>query len=91
MKIDLMTARGFKKPAPARSAPSVAAEPRNAASFTIESSSSVAAASDPGSGLPLWTFTVRSSRDGTTYPGTMVGRNQVREPAPTNIHTELVP
>ena len=94
MKIDLMAARGFKKPAPARSAGtnSLAAEPRGAASFTIESSSApVAAESDPGSGLPLWTFMVRSSRDGTTYPGTMVGRNPFRDPGPANIPTDVVP
>jgi hypothetical protein len=94
MKIDLMAARGFKKPAPARSAGKnlVTAAPGSAASFTIESSSvPLAAESDPSSGLPLWTFTVRSSRDGTTYPGTMVGRNPFRDPGPANIPTDVVP
>jgi hypothetical protein len=91
MRVDLMVARGFKKPAPARKS-AIAAPPRSASSFTIESSTApVAAASDPGSGLPLWTFTVRSTRDGTTYPGTMVGRNPFRDPGPSNIPTQVVP
>lgn len=91
MRVNLMVARGFKKPAPARKS-AIAAPPGSASSFTVESSSApVAAASDPGSGLPLWTFTVRSSRDGTTYPGTMVGRNPFHDPGPSNIPTEVIP
>jgi hypothetical protein len=90
-RINLMAARGFKKPAPARKS-AIAAPPRSTASFTIESSSTpVAAASGPGSSLPLWTFRVRSSRDGNSYPGTMVGRNPFRDPGPSNVPTEVIP
>lgn len=90
-RIDLMAARGLKKPTSARKS-TITAPPRSAGSFTLESSSApVAAASESASTLPLWTFRVRSSRDGNSYPGTMVGRNPFRDPGPSNIPTDVVP
>ena len=89
-RIDLMVARGFRKPAPARKS-TIAASSRSGATFTLESSSAPVAASDSESTLPLWTFRVRSSRDGNSYPGTMVGRNPFRDPGPSNIPTEVIP
>lgn len=41
--------------------------------------------------LPLWTFDVRSSRDGNHYPGAMVGRNPFNNPGTTRVPTLIIP
>lgn len=42
-------------------------------------------------GLPLWTFDVESSRDGSHYTGVIVGRNPYTDPATARIKTFIVP
>jgi hypothetical protein len=42
-------------------------------------------------GLPLWTFRVHSSRDGHSYPGTMVGSNPFTDPGTTAVPTVVIP
>jgi hypothetical protein len=47
-------------------------------------------ASTPG--LPLWSFSVRSSRDGNQYTGVMVGSNPFNEDSgSTQIKTQIIP
>jgi hypothetical protein len=41
--------------------------------------------------LPLWTFNVRSSRDGNHYPGVMVGSNPFNTPGTTRVPTFVIP
>jgi hypothetical protein len=44
-----------------------------------------------GSTLPLWTFRVRSSRDGDKYSGAMVGTSPFNNPGKTKVPTKIIP
>jgi len=44
-----------------------------------------------GRTLPLWTFRAPSSRDGSSYPGAMVGTNPFGNPATTKVRTVVIP
>lgn len=44
-----------------------------------------------GSTLPLWTFRVRSSRDGDKYSGAMVGTSPFNNPGKTVVPTKIIP
>ena len=95
LRIDLMAVRGVKKTVmtagnPGRNSRNNAG-PRNIAPLALEGSATIATDSKSEPNLPLWTFTVRSSRDGNHYPGVMVGRNPFNDPGPSNVPTEIVP
>jgi len=42
-------------------------------------------------GLPLWTFNARSSRDGHTYAGAMVGSSPFNDPESTSVPANIIP
>jgi hypothetical protein len=79
--------------------PSKAAEasrntgPSNVAPFAFETQTGGKGANDEGVGqtLPLWTFRVRSSRDGNKYSGAMVGQSPFQNPGKTRVPTKVIP
>lgn len=86
--VDIGVLRGLKKPA--------AAGPRNNASTTDNAFQKVLvlapqADPPPAGSLPVWTFRVRSPRDGNYYSGTMVGTNPFQSPGAVNVPTIVVP
>jgi hypothetical protein len=62
----------------------------NAAASSAQVISSANAAAASG-GLPLWTFKVRSSRDGNVYQGAMVGTSPFSNPRSTSVPAVVVP
>lgn len=44
-----------------------------------------------GTGLTVWSYSTKSSRNGTTYNGAMVGADPTKSNATTNIPVEVVP
>lgn len=88
--IDAMAARGFKKSAtaPPLHGSTVRGQGSGASAFPA-----VSPAADPASygSLPLWTFRVRSARDGNLYSGAMVGRNPFNDPGKVTVPTVVVP
>jgi hypothetical protein len=99
MFIDLMAAKGLKKEAgkprglsPLKNYVSVG---KSTAPGTASTDGEVIGTDVDNTGdnqtLPLWTFRVRSSRDGNQYSGTMVGRNPFRNPGKTNVPTKVIP
>jgi hypothetical protein len=44
-----------------------------------------------GPTLPLWTFRVRSSRDGNSFSGAMVGQSPFNSPGTTRVPTKVIP
>jgi hypothetical protein len=98
--IDLLAARGLKKPGrvPDRTLSELSPNGNGASSKVMASSAANQETrlggtiqSSGGSTLPLWTFQVRSSRDGHQYPGAMVGRDPFHNPGPTDVPIEVIP
>lgn len=97
--VDVMAARGFKRPSGttggqnSSSNPGSAGISLNAAPFGIETQPSLMGDDSHGSGrtLPLWTFRVRSSRDGNKFSGAMVGQNPFQKPGKTTVPTKVIP
>src|ERR1700746_139665 len=86
--VDIGILRGLKKPA--------AAPPRSNASTTDSAFQKVLVLApqvdpSPAGSLPVWTFRVRSPRDGNYYSGTMVGTNPFQSPGTVNVPTVVVP
>ena len=98
--VDVLAARGLRKTTTgvmsrplSRTSPSSAASGRFAPSSVAKVTTEVNT-DDPSSGvstLPLWTFRLRSSRDGQNYLGTMVGRSPFNDPGGSKIPTEVIP
>jgi hypothetical protein len=61
----------------------------DAAAAEVISAAELAAAA--GSTLPLWTFSVRSPRDGHHHEGVMVGTNPFSSPGTSTIPTQIIP
>ena len=59
-----------------------------ARNFSLEDANAAALA---GTGLQIWTTTVHASKDGQSYPVTMVGRNAFTSTITTNIPTVIIP
>lgn len=87
--VDIGVMRGLKKPAAARRS--------NASTTTNRASQKIDVLVPEGDGppagsLPVWTFRVRSPRDGNYYSGTMVGTNPFHDDRGTvNVPTVVVP
>jgi hypothetical protein len=67
--------------------------PTNVAPLAIETQAAGTGVdrSESGEALPLWTFRIRSSRDGNQYSGSMVGRNPFKKPGTTKVPTKVIP
>ena len=97
--IDILAARGLKKPSgttagfkSASNSGSAGVSP-NASPFVFETQAEGKSGDDTGVGrtLPLFTFRVRSSRDGNKYSGSMVGQNPFHAPGETKVPTKVIP
>lgn len=88
--VDAMAIRGVKKSPAAVPAHGNTTGPSRISSFNA---TLVSPAADPPSSaaLPLWTFRVRSARDGNYYSGAMVGRNPFEKPGSVDVPTVVVP
>ena len=98
--VDVMAARGLKAPSNTMvnrnsSKNSGTSESRtNHIPFAIETQTGAGGDrtdSEGGQSLPLWTFRVRSSRDGNHFSGAMVGRNPFNNPGSTDVPTNVIP
>jgi hypothetical protein len=96
--VDILASRGLKPPraAAGRSASNSrgsAVDTTSQVPFAFESQSAEMGSDNQGSGqtLPLWTFRVRSSRDGNKYSGAMVGQSPFQNPGKTRVPTKVIP
>jgi hypothetical protein len=96
--VDILAARGLKsRPTrtgadPSRNHGSVG-KPASGVPFAMEPQAAGISADNTGGGqtLPLFTFRVRSSRDGNKYSGAMVGQNPFNDPGKTKVPTKVIP
>ena len=94
--VDAMAATGFKSRSTAAAGGKASANRGSAAT-----SSSAAETfsreldgdgdNDNGQTLPLFTFHVKSSRDGNRYLGSMVGKNPFKNPGTVHVPTKVIP
>jgi hypothetical protein len=59
--------------------------------FSWDAAYAAASAAPPASGLQIWTRTVAASKDGTSYPIAMVGRDPSTSTVTTSIPTVIIP
>lgn len=86
---DFMASKGLKS----RHSPVSASSSRNYVSIgrSAVEASAYGGGGDTGPTLPLWTFRVRSSRDGNKYSGAMVGTSPFQNPRETTVPTKVIP
>src|SRR5580704_8495105 len=93
MFVDILAARGLKsRPAMPSKNNGNTSKPVGVP-FAMEPDGARRSADNEGVGptLPLFTFRVRSSRDGNKYSGAMVGQNPFHEPGKTKVPTKVIP
>ena len=94
--VDILASRGLKArrttaPADASRKQSSVGKSTSEGSFSMETEATGMGAANIGQTLPLFTFRVRSSRDGTKYSGAIVGQNPFQHPGTTKVRTKIVP
>jgi hypothetical protein len=94
MFVDILAARGLKsRPAKPSKNNGGISKPASEVPFAMEPDGPGQSADNEGVGptLPLFTFRVRSSRDGNKYSGAMVGQNPFHKPGKTKVPTKVIP
>jgi hypothetical protein len=97
--VDILASRGLKPrltTAPAEAAKKLRSggSSTNTAVLSVESEEPMAGTgsdTERGQTLPLFTFRVTASRDGTKYSGAMVGDSPFKNPGTTKVPTKIVP